>query len=83
MRRALTALARAFFYWLGSKLEEYPVVEDAEELGWQKLPLHCIEVVDYTSCPAPRNLDAIENEFKELVDSLDLDGCEEGPQTLN
>jgi len=42
-----------------------------------------IVVVDYTDCPSPQELNAIENELKELVDSLDLDECgEPGPPSM-
>lgn len=39
-------------------------------------PAHnkCIEVIDHTDLPSQQNLDAIESELKELVDSLDLEG---------
>jgi hypothetical protein len=50
-------------------------VVEADHLSWKPLSKRCIEVVDYTDCPSHQDLNAIENELKELVDSLDLDGC--------
>ena len=56
-----------------------------ENLPWNTPAKKCIKVVDYTNCPSSQELDAIENEFKELVDSLDLQECRklESPSMMN
>ena len=86
MRRLFTLLLRALLARLDPQGQECPqqnpVVLDEEIVS----PAQAggIVVVDYTSCPSPQELDSIENEFKELVDSLDLDECgETSPPMMN
>jgi hypothetical protein len=87
MRRLFTLLLRALLARLDPQGRECPqqssVVLD-EEIA---TPVQDggIVVVDYTACPSPQEIDSIENEFKELIDDLDLDECGESspPSMMN
>jgi hypothetical protein len=81
----ITSLLRALLRWIDPQPAEKRPQQVTEDISWKPLPKKGIVVVDYTDCPSPQELNAIENELKELVDSLDLDECGEpsSPSALN